>query len=245
MGNPKARVKLVEYGSLTCPHCAISRRRHKPLVAALCPQRPGQLRISQLRAQRPDIAVSLLARCAGPANFFADDASRSSRPSRSGWSRSQAHERRADEAELEAMTDAAADRPLGRDRAASPQIAARFGVTPARARQCLADRRALERLLDMTKAARRAGRPRHADLPHQRQGDRTRRPGRSSSRCSKARSAASGWREGRSGADPAAQALRLQELRRAGRAAHRAGPDRHRRARTAAANPTCSRRSAG
>jgi predicted DsbA family dithiol-disulfide isomerase len=33
------------------------------------------------------------------------------------------------------------------------QMAARFGVSPARARQCLSDPRALQRLLDMTQAA--------------------------------------------------------------------------------------------
>jgi protein-disulfide isomerase len=37
------------------------------------------------------------------------------------------------------------------------QMAARFGVTPARARQCLADPKALQRLLDMTKAANDMG----------------------------------------------------------------------------------------
>ena len=38
-----------------------------------------------------------------------------------------------------------------------PQIAARFGVTPARARQCLADPKGLARLLNATKSAEDAG----------------------------------------------------------------------------------------
>jgi predicted DsbA family dithiol-disulfide isomerase len=33
------------------------------------------------------------------------------------------------------------------------QIAGRFGVTPARAKQCLADPKGLERLINMTKTA--------------------------------------------------------------------------------------------
>jgi 2-hydroxychromene-2-carboxylate isomerase len=37
--------------------------------------------------------------------------------------------------------------------AGMPQIAARFGVTPARARQCLADPKGVQRLLDITRAA--------------------------------------------------------------------------------------------
>jgi predicted DsbA family dithiol-disulfide isomerase len=38
-----------------------------------------------------------------------------------------------------------------------PQIAARFGVTPARARQCLSDPKGLARLVNITKAAEDAG----------------------------------------------------------------------------------------
>jgi protein-disulfide isomerase len=36
-------------------------------------------------------------------------------------------------------------------------LAARFGVTPARSRQCLTDSKGVQRLLDMTKAANDAG----------------------------------------------------------------------------------------
>ena len=41
--------------------------------------------------------------------------------------------------------------------AGMPQIAARFGVTPVRARQCLANPKGLQRLLDITRAARDNG----------------------------------------------------------------------------------------
>ena len=38
-----------------------------------------------------------------------------------------------------------------------PEIAARFGVTPPRARQCLSDAKGLQRLIDMTKTATDSG----------------------------------------------------------------------------------------
>ncbi len=38
-----------------------------------------------------------------------------------------------------------------------PQIAARFGVTPAQAKQCLSDSKKLQQLLDMTKKAMDSG----------------------------------------------------------------------------------------
>ena len=34
MGNPDAKVKLVEYGSMTCPHCARVRRRLRPTLTS-------------------------------------------------------------------------------------------------------------------------------------------------------------------------------------------------------------------
>ena len=43
------------------------------------------------------------------------------------------------------------------DIAQAPQLAARFGVTPARARQCLADPKGLQRLLDIVQSATKLG----------------------------------------------------------------------------------------
>jgi protein-disulfide isomerase len=69
IGNPKARVKLVEYVSYTCPHCAHfmaeSGAELKKLVAS------GSTSI-ELRNQvhdKVDLVAATLARCAGPAVF--------------------------------------------------------------------------------------------------------------------------------------------------------------------------------
>jgi len=69
-GNPAAKVKLVEYLSYTCSHCAHFVAESKaPLHDDLV--RRGQVRIEFRHAVRDplDMAAALLARCSGPAGF--------------------------------------------------------------------------------------------------------------------------------------------------------------------------------
>jgi len=71
-GNPQARVKLVEYLSLTCPHCAhFEGEAIAPLTAKYI--RTGLVSYEVRHALRDpfDFAGSLLARCQGPQSFFA------------------------------------------------------------------------------------------------------------------------------------------------------------------------------
>ena len=72
LGNPAARLKLVEYLSLTCPHCAkIEGEAIAPLTAKYV--KPGLVSYEVRHALRDafDFAGSLLARCNGPRGFFA------------------------------------------------------------------------------------------------------------------------------------------------------------------------------
>ena len=69
IGNPRARVKLVEYVSYTCPHCAhYAAQSEKPLDAMV---RSGRVSV-EVRNQVHDgldLVAATLARCAGPAAF--------------------------------------------------------------------------------------------------------------------------------------------------------------------------------
>ena len=71
MGNPNAPVKLVEYASLTCPHCAAFSAEGGPALRETY-VRSGQVsweyRPFILNAQ--DAAASIAARCLAPAAFF-------------------------------------------------------------------------------------------------------------------------------------------------------------------------------
>lgn len=71
MGNPKAKLALVEYGSLTCPHCRhFAETAVKPLLDQYV--RTGKLsyEFRSFILNGPDIAATLLARCGGPGHFF-------------------------------------------------------------------------------------------------------------------------------------------------------------------------------
>lgn len=71
MGNPNAPVKLVEYASMTCPHCATFAEEGMP---ALRDNYIGKglvsLEFRNFVRDPADMAASLLARCGGAAPFF-------------------------------------------------------------------------------------------------------------------------------------------------------------------------------
>lgn len=70
IGNPQAPVKLVEYGALSCSHCAeFAKASHEPLMAYVKKGTVSyEFRTFLLNAF--DVPASLLARCNGPAPFF-------------------------------------------------------------------------------------------------------------------------------------------------------------------------------
>ena len=155
MGNPAAKVKLVEYGSLACPHCRhFEQTGYKPLVQGYVRTGKVSYEFRNLLINGPDISVSMLARCAGPAKFFPmSEVVYASQPD---WEKKFENISDADKAALQKMSDKERIVRFA-EIGGLPQIAARFGVTPARAKQCLSDGKGLQQLLDMTKAAMDAG----------------------------------------------------------------------------------------
>ena len=71
MGNPNAPVKLVEYASVTCPHCAqFSAEATEPLTQMVKDGRVSW-EFRHFLMFPTDPGISLLARCQGPGPFFA------------------------------------------------------------------------------------------------------------------------------------------------------------------------------
>lgn len=71
MGNPQAAVKLIEFGSMTCPHCAtFDEEGLPPLIENYVKKGLVSLEFRNFVRDQFDIAASLLARCAGPERFF-------------------------------------------------------------------------------------------------------------------------------------------------------------------------------
>lgn len=159
LGNPAARVKIVGYGSLACPHCRhFEQTGLQPLLQKYVRTGQASFEFRNLLLNGPDLAVSLLTRCSGASNFF--PMSRAVFAAQPQWEEriQQAVNGLSDaqKAELEAMNDQqriVRYAELGN----LAQLGARFGITPARARQCLTDKAALQRLLDMTAAANKLG----------------------------------------------------------------------------------------
>jgi len=102
----------------------------------------------------PDIAVSMLTRCAGPAKFF--PMSEMVYATQPDWEKKFENISDADKAALEKLSDKERIVRFA-EIGGMPQMAARFGVTPAQAKQCLSDAKKLQQLLDMTKTAMDSG----------------------------------------------------------------------------------------
>jgi protein-disulfide isomerase len=71
MGNPDAPVKLVEYASMTCPHCkTFSDEASTPLREIYV--RSGQVswEFRHFLLSAPDVAMSVLVRCQPPSAYF-------------------------------------------------------------------------------------------------------------------------------------------------------------------------------
>jgi protein-disulfide isomerase len=71
MGNPNAALKLIEYGSLTCPHCReFDEQGAEPLITKYV--KTGQLswEFRNYVSDAFDLTASLIARCNGAKSFF-------------------------------------------------------------------------------------------------------------------------------------------------------------------------------
>ena len=150
MGNPAAAVKVVEYGSLTCSHCAaFSSAAKAPLAARV---RAGKVRFEfrNFVLNGIDVTATLLARCAAPANFFA--LSERMFATQGQWVGKISNLPEAQKNQLKALPEG---QRLGRlaDIGGLTQMATQAGVTPQRGKACLADEAALARLGKMAEAA--------------------------------------------------------------------------------------------
>lgn len=151
MGNPQAKVKLIEYGSMTCPHCrAFDASGVSPLIAKYV--KPGKVSYEFRNYVRDayDLSASLIARCSGAKGFFrVTRALYSDQPKWVAAAQSATPER------IEAMRALPQNRLfLEAARIAGLQKwGSAHGITVARSTQCLGNTREIDRLAAMNKAA--------------------------------------------------------------------------------------------
>jgi protein-disulfide isomerase len=155
MGNPEARVKLVEYGSLTCHHCAAFAAAAMP---ALRDRYVSSGKVSfefrNFVLNGIDVAASLLARCGGAGTFFPLAETLYARQQE--WTGRISGLDDSKKAELNALPPGPRLARLAEIGGLSA-IAAGFGVSPQQGQACLADEAGLDRLAAMYEAAAALG----------------------------------------------------------------------------------------
>lgn len=151
MGNPNAKVKLVEFGSMTCPHCAeFEETGAKPLIENYVKKGLVSYEFRNYVRDPFDVAASLIARCGGEASFF-------------GMTRGLYAEQRdwvgkiqaADPAKMQSLQTMPPAQQFSTiaDLAGLKQFAAMRGVPRAKVDACLADETAVNQLVQMNSDA--------------------------------------------------------------------------------------------
>ncbi len=151
IGNPAAKVKLVEYLSYTCGHCAHFVVESKaPLHDDLV--RKGAVRVEFRHAIRDplDLTAALLARCAGPRGF--SGATQAIFAAQADWSRQGAAWWQTNGAALQSQPELKQLRGIATGSGLA-QLMQRRGMTPAAINACFATPADLNKLTAMTKAA--------------------------------------------------------------------------------------------
>jgi protein-disulfide isomerase len=147
MGNPNAKVKLVEFGSLTCPHCAdFEEKGGKALVDDYVKKGLVSWEFRNFVRDPFDMTATLLARCGGAASFFG--LTRNLFADQKDWiGKIQA----ADPAKMQALQTMPPAQQFSTiaDLGGLKQYASMRGVPRAKADQCLADQAEVTQLVQM------------------------------------------------------------------------------------------------
>jgi len=151
MGNPNAKVKLVEYGSMTCPHCAeFDEKGAKPLIDNYVKNGKVSWEYRNFVRDPYDLAAALVARCNGEKSFFG--LTRAMYASQKDWI---GKLQTVPPAQMEAISKLPPQQQfveVGK-LTGFPQFAALRGVPAAKANACLADTKQVDKLVQMNSDA--------------------------------------------------------------------------------------------
>jgi protein-disulfide isomerase len=145
VGNPAARVKLVEYASYTCSHCAHFAVESKPVLkGSMIRSGSTSMELRHLIRDALDLSAVVVARCAGPAGFARTSDAIFAAQDR--WLPQGAQYDAANAAQAQGQPLPARLRALA-DGAGLSAIGRANGVTDARLNACFADRAAIDRVI--------------------------------------------------------------------------------------------------
>jgi len=151
LGNPKARVKLVEYGSLTCPHCRAFDEEGVPALLGKY-VKSGQVswEFRNYVRDAADLTAALIARCNGAKDFF--PLVRALYHDQPVWFGKAAATPKDELRKLAGLPPQ--QQFVGMARLSGLDAwAAAHGLPPAKSKQCLADIRSVDQLVQMTSDA--------------------------------------------------------------------------------------------
>ncbi|WP_162888151.1 thioredoxin domain-containing protein [Sphingomonas mesophila] len=147
LGNPDAPVKLVEFGSMTCPHCAEFEEAAMETITNTY-VKSGRVSFEFRNFVRDglDLTASVIARCGGPTSFFGLTGQLFA-----GQKDMFARVQQADQAQLAAIEALPPAQKLPRfaELAGLKQWATMRGLPSAKLDQCLADQASVDRLVAM------------------------------------------------------------------------------------------------
>lgn len=155
MGNPAAKVKLVEYGSLTCPHCGhFDEEAVTPLIANYVRGGKVSWEFRSFLLNGYDVPASLTASCNGAASFF--PMLRALYAAQPEWV---AKMKAIPEERLDAIRKMAPPQQFAAigHAAGFPAFAAAHGVTAAKVGACMSNQAAAEKLAKATADAANNG----------------------------------------------------------------------------------------
>lgn len=151
MGNPDADVKLIEFASMTCPHCAsFAENGFDPLVENYVKTGRVAFELRNFVRDPLDITMSLLARCGGTDRFFpltdalfADQEQFFQQVQSASQQQLQALSQQPPAQQFQGYADLAG----------LQQWAAQRGLPSARQQQCLSNQQEIDRLVQMASDA--------------------------------------------------------------------------------------------
>ena len=151
-GNPAARVKLVEYASYTCSHCAaFAGESAADLTGRMIRSGSTSLELRHLIRDQVDLAAAMVARCTGPARFFRTSEAIFAQQPR--WLPRAIEYQTANAARLAMFPAPARLRALA-DGAGLSALGRGAGLSDAALDACFADQAEVDRILAITAGAR-------------------------------------------------------------------------------------------
>jgi protein-disulfide isomerase len=148
MGNPEAKIRLIEYGSLTCPHCREFDEKGVPqLIETYVKSGQVAWEFRNYVRDAVDLTATLIARCNGAKTFF--PLSRALYADQAQWI-GRVQQIPADQLErLQGLPPSQQFLELAKAAGLQDYAAAR-GIPTAKSGQCLSDENAVNQLVQMT-----------------------------------------------------------------------------------------------